>query len=252
MRQMSAELEAERMIEERISQLRKSSFAEIAALPEAGGEEARIGGKNCTLTTYVEKLNSGDLLAVVQVARSVFLGLASQHTERGLIFSADGRVREATSEELQNTGGEISTPPVNRPPTIEQLVGCSRPVTGLDERYVVKHFLGKTQAEARKMYPTGGLYLTEDFTYMAADGLRYYLPPALDYLRAAESEHDWEFCHGLMCSLYCQVTASQPLPADVLALVKEIAIFCDGHRQKFGLEPDEELFDEYVRCIQGA
>jgi hypothetical protein len=141
---------------------------------------------------------------------------------------------------------------MDRPPTIEELVGCSRPVTGLDERYVVKHFLRKTQAEARKMYPTGGIHLTEDFTYMAVDGLRYYLPPALDYLRAPESEHDWEFCHGLMCSLYCQVTASPALPAEVLTLVKEIATFCDGHRQKFGLEAEEKLFDEYVRGIQAA
>jgi hypothetical protein len=132
------------------------------------------------------------------------------------------------------------------------LVGCSKPVTGLDERYVVKHFLGKSQADARTMFPTGGTYITEDFTYMAPEGLRYYLPPALDYLRAEESSNDWEFCHGLMCSLYCQMTSSTQLPAGVVSLIKEIAIFCDAHRQKFCLEPEEELFDKYVQTIFAA
>src|SRR6185295_10978455 len=99
---------------------------------------------------------------------------------------------------------------MDRPPTVEELIGCSKPVTGLDERYVVKHFLGKSRTDARRMFPTGGIHITEDFTYMAPDGLRYYLPPALDYLRAEESNDDWEFCHGLLCSLYCQTTASAP------------------------------------------
>jgi hypothetical protein len=141
---------------------------------------------------------------------------------------------------------------MNRPPTVEELVGCSKPVTGLDERYVVKNFLGKSQADARAMFPTGGTYSTEDFAYMAPDGLRYYLTPALDYLRAEDSSNDWEFCHGLLCSLYSQTTSSQPLPENVLSLVKEIATFCDAHRQKFCLEPKEELFDKYVQTIFAA
>jgi hypothetical protein len=138
---------------------------------------------------------------------------------------------------------------MDRPPTIEKLVGCSRPVTGLDERYVVKHFLGKTQADARKMYPSGGTYLTEDFTYMTSDGLRYYLPPALDYLRDDESAHDWEFCHGLMCSLSCHFGSRCRLAADVVVLVQEIARYCDSHREKFGLSSQEELFDQYLKSI---
>jgi hypothetical protein len=138
---------------------------------------------------------------------------------------------------------------MDRPPTIEELVGCSRPVTGLDERYVVKHFLGKTQADARKLYPSGGLHLTEDFTYMASAGLSYYLPPAFDYLRDDESTHDWEFCHGLLCSLSCQFTSHRRPTSDVVLLIKEIARYCDSHREKFGLEAQEDLFDGYLRTI---
>jgi len=138
---------------------------------------------------------------------------------------------------------------MNRPPPIEGLIGCSRPVTGLDERYVVKHFLGKTQADARKMYPSGGLHLTEDFTYMASDGLRYYLAPALDYLRDEESADDWEFCHGLISSLSCQFGFGTRPASDVVALIREIARYCDSHREKVGLGPHEDLFNGYLQKI---
>src|SRR5258708_272595 len=137
---------------------------------------------------------------------------------------------------------------MERPPSVEELVGCPKPVTGLDERYVVKHFLGMSQAEARRMVAKNGSYLTEDFTYMAPPGLRYYLPPVLDYLRAEESAGDGDFCHGLLSSLYCQVTLYHP-PPDVLSVIKEMATFCDAHRDKFGLAAEEELFDKYVRTI---
>jgi len=105
----------------------------------------------------------------------------------------------------------------DRPPTMEELVGCWSVAFALDERYVVKHFLGKSQAEARRMFAKGGIPITEDFTYMAPAGLRYYLPPAFDYLRAEQSIDDWEFCHGLLCSLYCQATSKCPLPLDVIS-----------------------------------
>jgi hypothetical protein len=141
---------------------------------------------------------------------------------------------------------------MTRPPTVAELVGCPEPVTGLDERYVIKNFLGKTQTEARKMYPHGGMSITEDFTYMASDGLRYYLPPAFDYLRDDESAHDWEFCHGLLCSLSCQARSAHQPAADVLLLMKEIATYCDSHREKFELAPQEDLFDEYLRKIFAA
>jgi hypothetical protein len=102
---MNATPEVQQMIEARISQLRRSSFKEIAALPKAQGEDVMIDGERCALTTYVQKLKSDELVATVQIASSTLLGLTSLHTERGLIFSATGSVREATSEELQNTGG---------------------------------------------------------------------------------------------------------------------------------------------------
>jgi hypothetical protein len=138
------------------------------------------------------------------------------------------------------------------PPTKTELTGYSGFVTDLDARYVIKNFLGKTQADTRKMYPTGRGFSTEDFTYMASDGLRYYLPPAFDYLRDAESAHDWEFCHGLLCSLSCHFGSGSRPAADVVQLIQEIARYCDSHREKFELDPQEDLFDGYLQKIFAA
>jgi hypothetical protein len=102
---MSADLEIQHMIDARISQLQRMSFNDVAALPNAKGEDVLIDGKKCALTTYVQKLSFGDLLATVQFASPMLLGLGSRHAERGLIFSPTGVVREATPKELQNTGG---------------------------------------------------------------------------------------------------------------------------------------------------
>jgi hypothetical protein len=99
------EQEAQSLIDARIGRLRGLKFAEVAALPEAAGEETVVAGRKCALTVFVQKVFSDQLLVTVQVARRGLLGLASFHTERGLIFSREGGVREATSEELQNSGG---------------------------------------------------------------------------------------------------------------------------------------------------
>lgn len=102
---MSANPEIQQLIGARISQLQQRSFNDVAGLPEASGEDVLVDGKKCALTTYVQKLRSGEVLATVQFASPTFLGLGSWHTERGLIFSLTGIVREATPEELQDTGG---------------------------------------------------------------------------------------------------------------------------------------------------
>ncbi|MEQ8791377.1 MAG: hypothetical protein RIC55_34260 [Pirellulaceae bacterium] len=141
---------------------------------------------------------------------------------------------------------------MTRPPTTVELIGYPEPFPGSDEQYVVKNFLDKTQDDARQMYLHGGMYITEDFTYMASAGLRYYLPPAFDYLRDDESADDWEFCHGLLCSLSCQADRPQRLAADVLLLMKEIASYCDAQREKFGVEAENDLFEKYIRKIGAA
>ena len=99
---MSAELEITELIDTWILRLREKSFKEVAALPETIEENVLLHGKQCGLTTYVQKLGSGDLLVTVQFASPILFGLGSQHRERGLVFSPSNRVREATSQELHD------------------------------------------------------------------------------------------------------------------------------------------------------
>jgi len=134
-----------------------------------------------------------------------------------------------------------------KPPSKEQLVGP--PPLSLDEEWVLKNFLGKTVDQAREMCQHGPP-VTEDFSYMTPTGLDYYLPAAWSYLESDDSTGDWEFAHGLMCSLSCQVGVFG-LRGEPLVLINKIANYCDRHRAKFDFEPDD-LLDEYLKSIRNA
>ena len=93
------------MIESEISRLRKLGYTDVSALPEAEGKEITLATKKCSLTSYVQRLDTGELLVTIQVARPRLFGLMSMHRENGLIFSQHGQVREATDQELAESGG---------------------------------------------------------------------------------------------------------------------------------------------------
>jgi hypothetical protein len=42
------------------------------------------------------------------------------------------------------------------------------------------------------------------------------------------------------------------VPADAVALMKEIANYCDSHRAKFGLSEPEELPEQHVKAIKNV
>ena len=100
--------EASRVIEARVGELRRLTLEEAAALPETNGVDTVISGVKASITTF-RYLNpfqmEGSVLVVVLAARPMWLGMAAHHIERGLMFSPDGKVREATERELQNSGG---------------------------------------------------------------------------------------------------------------------------------------------------
>jgi hypothetical protein len=96
---------ADGLIASRIAELRGLTFDQARALPEAAGDDTLIAGRKCAVTTFRQQMASAEVLVAVQVARRTALGLASVHTERGLIFSRDGSVRDASREELLATGG---------------------------------------------------------------------------------------------------------------------------------------------------
>ena len=74
-------------------------------MPEATDERLAIGDHHCNLTTFHQKLPSGGCLLVVQIAFPHLFGITSSHFERGLFFSENGSIREATPGELIDFGG---------------------------------------------------------------------------------------------------------------------------------------------------
>jgi hypothetical protein len=131
-------------------------------------------------------------------------------------------------------------------PAADELGGP--PPRCLDTEWMLKNFLGKTADEAFEMFRREPV--TEDFAYMQPAGLIYYLPPALRYLESAGAKGDWEFAHGLLCSLSCQVTISNVREPAVLQWINRIADYLDLHRTKFDFS-DGDLVEEYLRDIRG-
>ncbi len=122
----------------------------------------------------------------------------------------------------------------------------------MDHEQVLEHFLGLTQDDARQLFPGRMHYLTEDFMWMAAAGLAYYLPPVLEYLKSDEGNHDWDAAHGILCSLATQIELSSRLPCEVTALAKEICAYMKEGCERYGISSDDELFSGYVATIENA
>ena len=101
--------EANRIAGERIARLRALSYEQAASLPEASESETLVlDGTPCSITVFAQREPyplPGAILVTVQVARQGFLGIASYHTERGLVFAPNAAVREATDVELRDSGG---------------------------------------------------------------------------------------------------------------------------------------------------
>jgi hypothetical protein len=78
------------------------------ALPEAAANDVVIEGREVTLTIFrqagLSMLGDG-VLITVQIARHGLGGMVSYHTERGLVFEPQGAPRDATEQELQDSGG---------------------------------------------------------------------------------------------------------------------------------------------------
>jgi hypothetical protein len=99
---------AAEFIDSRIERLRQLTYAQARALPKVAGEDVVVAGAKSSVTVFRQDDPDelvGRTLITVLVARPRWLGLASYHIERGLVFSLDASVREATEHELQNSGG---------------------------------------------------------------------------------------------------------------------------------------------------
>ena len=103
---------------------------------------------------------------------------------------------------------------------------------GLDERYVIKHWNGKTIDDAYKMFAERGSLYCEDITYMSVAALHYYLPAALAYLQSTDSNDDCEVASGVMTSLSC-ICKRPDLTPPVVGLIRSITNYVAGNLSKF-------------------
>ena len=144
-----------------------------------------------------------------------------------------------------------------RSPNALELVGPEKPLHP-DHEMTLKHFLGKSQEEARAFYPGRTHYLTEFFMWMTPTGLSYYLPPFLDYLKSEDAVKDARedvFGAGagsVLGTLARLIEEGPPLPNDFLCIAKEISAYIKQHCKRFGISPHDEWYRECLKSIEGA
>ena len=108
---------------------------------------------------------------------------------------------------------------------------------GLDERYVIKHWNGKTVDDAYKMLADKPSLYCEDITYMSVVALAFYLPAALSYLQSTDSDGDWDCASGVMTSLSC-VCSRPDLTPPVVGLIRNITNYVAANLTKFDADDD--------------
>jgi len=138
-----------------------------------------------------------------------------------------------------------------RPPNALELVGPEKPLHP-DHEEVLKHFLGKSQEEARTFYPGRMHYITENFMWMTPVGLCYYLPPFLDYLKSEDAVKDarWDVfgagAGSVLDTLARLIEEDPPLRNDFLCLAKEICAYIKQHCKRFGISPHDGWYRQWV------
>lgn len=137
------------------------------------------------------------------------------------------------------------------PPNAVELVGQEKELHP-DQAWLLKDFLGKSQEEARALYEARPYDITEYFMWMTPEGLRFYLPPFLDYLQSEAGKRSWEAASGILCSLSIQIEQHPQLPQDVLSLAKQICAYVKQNCKRFGIDPHDELYRECLKTIEGA
>jgi hypothetical protein len=101
--------EAIKEVDARIAQLRTTkTFETSGALPEAHAEDIVVAGREVQLMIFRQSnvpFLAGQVLVTVQIARHGMGGVSLFQVEKGLVFSPSAPARDATTEELQRSGG---------------------------------------------------------------------------------------------------------------------------------------------------
>ncbi|MBI1314580.1 hypothetical protein GC176_25080 [bacterium] len=71
----------------------------------------------------------------------------------------------------------------------------------LDGKYAEAHFLGKTQAEAVKLFEDNFFGYQEDLLWMGPIGFRFYVRAAIEYAESDAARYDCEVASQLLSNL---------------------------------------------------
>jgi len=93
------------LIDDRINVLRLLTFEEVKKFPESKDRDLVLDSLNYKFTEFMQRLAGGEILLTGRLSWSTGFGLLDLSTERGLVFSADRRVRDATEDEMVMNGG---------------------------------------------------------------------------------------------------------------------------------------------------
>ena len=96
------------LVEQKLAGLARLSYDQARQLPEVEGSDVDFSGVKASLTVFRQDDAydlAGKILVLVVAARPTLMGIATQHVERGLVFSPSEPTREATQSEIRNSGG---------------------------------------------------------------------------------------------------------------------------------------------------
>ncbi|QSQ25939.1 hypothetical protein JY651_13835 [Pyxidicoccus parkwayensis] len=103
---------------------------------------------------------------------------------------------------------------------------------GIEARYVIDHFFGKTRDDVESQTFPGSLYM-EDFSYMTEAAVLYYLPAVLRIMLANSTDFElWIHLHGFLRRLHGDYP-NPALTALSVAQRKAIADWADTLSQEW-------------------
>lgn len=104
---------------------------------------------------------------------------------------------------------------MNRQPTEKEI----NIFDSLDEQWAVRHFLGKSQEEAEKLFCENFLYYQENLLWMGPVAFAYYLIPAMNYLKSEDSSGNADavscFCRLIEFKLEWEKTTLLPVISEI-------------------------------------
>ena len=132
------------------------------------------------------------------------------------------------------------------PDSVEHLPTCEEVAAdSLDGRNAIKHFHGKSIAEAEEIFANGcrdciPLTYTEDLLWMEPVGFRFYIRAAIRVALSERANGEPDFINGLAGTI---ALWHEQHPGELVACARLIADFCDAVVEQFDrFDADPEIY----------